>query len=188
MILEGLLTTRGRDGRVNLAPMGPLVDAAGLAGSRLHFRPFQGSATYRNLRETGVGVFHTTDDALLIARAALGSVSDAPVSNIPGFPVPRLIDCGRWRAFEVHDAVWGERADVPTRPVHEGRVRDLFGLNRAKAAVLEATILATRLHLLGRDEVLRQIDALRSPVEKTAGEAEREALAFVERYCRSWTP
>ena len=59
MILEGLMTTVNADGTVNVSPMGPRVDA-GLTTFTL--RPFQTSTTYCNLKRTGMGVFHVTDD------------------------------------------------------------------------------------------------------------------------------
>lgn len=186
MILEGLVTTCDSEGRVNVAPMGPIVDDAGLDGPELTLRPFSGSTTYRYLRETGRGVFHVTDNVLLLARAAVSHVEDVPLAPIKDFPVPRLVDCCRWRAFAVSEADWEERATVRTSPVVDGRVRDYFGLNRAKHAVVEATILATRLHLTGPEEVRRELDRLTPLIEKTAGSQEREAFELIEWYVDGW--
>jgi hypothetical protein len=61
-------------------------------------------------------------------------------------------------------------------------LRDFFGFNRAKHAVLEAAILATRLHLLPLRDVESQLAALRVLVEKTAGPREREAFELIVRY------
>ena len=65
MILEGIVTTLDSDGRVNIAPMGPIVD---VAMSTLHFRPFKSSRTYANLMQTQCGVFHVVDDVLLFGQ------------------------------------------------------------------------------------------------------------------------
>lgn len=181
MILEGLVTTIGSDGRINLAPMGPIVDES---LTTLHLRPFQTSQTYRNLKQHPQGVFHITDDVLLIAQAAIGTLPALPEL----FPAERIRgwvirSACRWYEFEVErfdDA--GERTNLYARVVHTGRLRDFLGFNRAKHAVLEAAILATRIHLLPRDELLRQFEALRSPLDKTAGAPEREAFALLERY------
>ncbi|MGE0378942.1 MAG: DUF447 domain-containing protein, partial [Planctomycetaceae bacterium] len=59
MILEGIVTTRSAAGVVNVAPMGPIVDEW---MQTLLLRPFQTSTTYRNLKQSGCGVFHVTDD------------------------------------------------------------------------------------------------------------------------------
>ena len=53
------------------------------------------------------------------------------------------------------------------------------GLNRAKAAVLEAAILVSRLDRLPADKIDREIDYLRIAVEKTAGPEEREAWGWL---------
>ncbi len=68
------------------------------------------------------------------------------------------------------------------RVVHTGRLRDFFGFNRAKHAVLEAAILATRVHLLPPEELIRQVEALAIPVEKTAGPQEQEAFDLLRSY------
>ena len=52
-------------------------------------------------------------------------------------------------------------------------------MNRAKAAVLEAAILATRLHMLPPEKIAREIAYLKIAVDKTAGEAERRAWAMI---------
>ena len=61
-------------------------------------------------------------------------------------------------------------------------MREFFGLNRAKHAVVEAAILATRLHLLAAVEVLADLGKLRVLVEKTGGPAEHAAFQFLQDY------
>src|SRR5438105_2702347 len=62
-------------GEINIAPMGPRVDAD---MRRFLLRPFNTSQTYHNLRSHGEGVLHVTDDVLLLARAALGKLVVLP--------------------------------------------------------------------------------------------------------------
>jgi len=185
MILEGLVTTLDAAEALNVAPMGPIV-AADM--SRLELRPFQSSQTYRNLKRRRCGVFHVTDDVLLMAQAALNRLSALP-DTFPAAKVPGrvLTDCCRWYEFEVatlDDSQ--ERTHIVAPVVHTGRVRDFFGFNRAKHAVLEATILATRLHILPVDDVRAALDRLRSPVEKTAGPRELAAWSLVTDYVDAW--
>ena len=47
MILEGIVTTISPSGDINIAPMGPRVDAD---MKRFLLRPFSTSQTYRNVR------------------------------------------------------------------------------------------------------------------------------------------
>ena len=75
-----------------------------------------------------------------------------------------------------------ERTEIVAQTVFEQRRRDFFGFNRAKHAVLEAAILATRVHLLPADDLLAQICLLQPLVDKTAGAKEHEAFVFLRNY------
>ena len=84
MILEGIGTTLDGAGVLNVAPMGPDV-SEGLG--RFVLRPYRTSTTFRNLRDTGVGVLHVTDDVLLLARALvkrLDGIETPPAATTPG--------------------------------------------------------------------------------------------------------
>ncbi len=144
MILEGIITTKNADGSPNISPMGPIVDEA---MDRLVLRPFQTSATFANLARTGQGVFHVTDDVLLLATAAVGEPDPPPplvrAEAVNGFIIA---DACRWYALQVRTIDSSQpRSTVMVDVVDRGRVRDFFGFNRAKHAVVEAAILATRV-------------------------------------------
>jgi hypothetical protein len=182
VILEGIVTTINADGSPNISPMGPQVDT-----EMNHFvlRPFRSSQTYQNLRRTGQGVLHVTDDVEMIARAAVGRLESPaliPASSIDGFI---LADACRWYAFQVTELDDHEdRTRIVCAVVDRGRVRDFFGFNRAKHAVLEAAILATRLHLLPLEQVNDELARLSVLVEKTAGPQERRAFDFLVTFVR----
>ena len=185
MLLEGLVTSLSLSRELNLAPMGPLVEGN---FSQLVLRPFQTSNTYRNLKQQPYGVFHITDDVLLIAKAALDRLTVVP-ETLPAQKIDGrvLADCCRWYEFEVvscDDS--SERTRLEAKVVHVGHVRDFIGFHRARHAVLEATILATRLHLIPEADVRSQLRALASPVDKTASPYEREAFALVCDYVDEW--
>lgn len=183
MILEGLVTTRNPDGTPHLAPMGPRVEPD---FARFLLRPFPTSQTYRNLLAHPEGVLHVTDDALLIAKAALGAAGVPPVrpaERVAGFV---LADCCRHYEFRVASVdATGERVHVIAEVVHAGRHRDLWGFNRAKHAVVEAAVMATRLHLLPHGEVAAEFRRCRVIVDKTGGPTEHEAMAFLEAHLRA---
>ncbi len=175
MILEGLVTTQNVDGVVNVAPMGPIVDES---MQTLVLRPFQTSTTYQNLKQTCCGVLHVTDDVLLIAQAALGPLDPFP-ETMPAAQINGVVltSACRWYEFDVVSLDdQQERTRIECRIVHVGRLRDFFGFNRAKHAVLELAILATRVHLLPREQIDAEFARLATPIEKTAGP--REQLAF----------
>ena len=185
MIVEGIVTTLNRDDELNIAPMGPIVDER---MTTFVFRPFQSSTTYRNLKERPYGVFHIVDDVLLIAQAALDRLEKLPATQNAERIVGRVLtDCCRWYEFEVASVDdSSQRTSFNTTVVHTGRIRDMFGFNRAKHAVLEATILATRLHLVPEVDVRKQLEALASPVEKTAGPQEQAAFLLVTKFVDDW--
>jgi hypothetical protein len=184
MILEGIVTSTNAAGLINIAPMGPLVEPA---MQTLRLRPFKTSHTYQNLKQHGQGVFHVIDDVLLLARAAIGELHQLPelfaAEKIKGQVIKSAC---RWYEFEVVEIDDSQdRSDITANVVHVGRLNDFFGFNRAKHAVLEAAIIATRVHLMTREQIKNDFDRLQIPVQKTAGPAEIEAFgllrAFVNR-------
>jgi hypothetical protein len=188
MILEGIVTTVSPEGAVNVAPMGPYVDAS---MQRLVLRPFQTSQTYRNLKGHGEGVLHVTDDVWLLARAALGPVEPppplVPATRVHGFVLAGACRYYEFRVVSLDDRE--ERVSIEAEVVHAGRLRDFFGFNRAKHAVVEAAILATRTDFLPLEDIAAEYRKLSVVVQKTGGEPERQAFAFlrehVERVARS---
>jgi hypothetical protein len=178
-----VLATLGDDGQPHLAPMGPLVRGD---MRRLWLRPFRTSTTYANLKRTGAGVFHLTDDVELIAHAAVGQVASLPSLDLT------LTDCGpvlaeacRWYAFRVEsldDA--DERTSIVASVVDHGVLREFSGFNRAKHAVIEAAILATRLHLIPPAAMAEDFARLQVIVGKTGALAERRAFDFLLNYVR----
>jgi hypothetical protein len=74
----------------------------------------------------------------------------------------------------------GERVHIEAEVVHAGALRDFWGFNRGKHAVLEAAILATRFHLLNLDEAAAEYFRLKVIVDKTGGDVEQEAFAYLQ--------
>jgi hypothetical protein len=174
LILEGIVTTISPDGAVNISPMGPRVDPSFTC---LELRPYQTSTTYRNLKRTGQGVFHVTDDVELLAQAAVGQPDPLPPLAPAGVVEGKIIsNACRWYAFRVkrlddHQ----ERTEIVCDVVGSGTLREFFGFNRAKHAVLEAAILATRVDFLPAADILAEFERLKILVDKTGGPAEHRA-------------
>ena len=181
MILEGIVTTVSPSGEVNIAPMGPRVDGD---MARFLLRPFPTSQTYRNLKVHDEGVFHVTDDVLLLARGALGTVEPLP-ALVPATAVRGRVLAGACRYYEFRVRSMDEsepRVRIEAEVVHAGRLRDFFGFNRAKHAIVEAAILATRTDFLPPEEIEAEFRRLAVLVDKTGGEQEREAFDFLKRH------
>ncbi len=192
-ILEGVMTSlcpgspdASPLGRVNIAPMGPIVDAG---MQQFILRPFVTSTTFYNLKATGQGVFHVVDDVLLLARAAIGKmtamvdVQVEPASQVEGLV---LTNACRYYELQVVDLCdQQERTTIKARVVAARTLRDFMGFNRARHAVLEAAILATRVHLTGSETVLLEMERLQVIVDKTGSDREHQAMDLLRHYVRS---
>ena len=177
MIIESIVTTMDESGAINFAPMGVEWDETAIV-----LKPFLETTTFRNVRATRVAVVNLTDDVLLFARSAIGS---------PQFPwLPAIAVRGAvleaacsWRVIRVHHIDdTPPRSRIETTVVHRGTRRDFIGFNRARHAVLEGAILATRTHLLPPHQIRDEMARLAVPVEKTAGPREREAWNLLVAY------
>jgi hypothetical protein len=184
VILEGIVTTLNSDGALNIAPMGPLIEPE-LGLARFILRPFKTATTFQNLSARGEGVFHVTDDVLLLAQTAIGIVPQPPpwtrLATIVNGQI--LLDACRYHEFRVVELDDREdRATIRVETVAEGRLRDFFGFNRAKHAVVEAAILATRTDWLPLGEILDELRKLAVTVDKTGGPRERAAFTLLHRH------
>ena len=179
MIIETIVTTLAADGTINFAPMG--VEWSENAPV---LKPFLETTTFRNVSESRAAVLNLTDDIMLFARAAISS------PQYPSFPatVVRgvvLEAACSWRELEIVsiDAT-PPRSRMETRVVHRGHRREFLGFNRARHAVLEAAILATRTHLIPAEEIRSEFAKLQVIVDKTAGPREQEAMALLTEHVR----
>ncbi|QDS99152.1 DUF447 domain-containing protein [Adhaeretor mobilis] len=191
-ILESLVTTINDDGTTNLSPMGPIVDRQfGVGDARLiHFRPYNTSTTFENLRRTRRGVLHVTDDAGLIAMAAIGKLKKLPnFRKASGFEGMILTTACRWFAFEVVGLdERKELTNVYAQIVEKGTLRDHFGFNRASHAVLELAILATRIEYLPTEEIRVAAERLAPLVEKTGDKKDVKAFQQLQGYLEQELP
>jgi hypothetical protein len=176
-ILETVATTINPDGSVNCAAMG-----VEWGERRIVIKPYRGTRTLRNLRATGAAVVNVTDDILLFSQAALGDPHPPtrPAASIEGAV---LDDACSWREVRVEAIDESEpRARVTTLVVDGGAGREFLGLNRARHAVLEASILASRVRWLEPGDIRDELRRLQVLVDKTAGPREREAMEYVTRH------
>jgi len=179
-ILETIVTTIADDGAVNCAPMG-----VEWADDTIALKPFLDTTTYRNVVATRAAVVNLIDDVRVFARGAIGN---PPYPTEPAVVVAGVVlaDCCSWRELKVRSIdSTPPRSRIDMDVVHRGRRREFLGFNRARHAVLEAAIYATRLHLLDRPFVESELARLQVIVDKTAGPAELEAMALLTEHVRS---
>ncbi|MEZ6137994.1 MAG: DUF447 family protein [Pirellulaceae bacterium] len=189
MIIEGLLVTERDDGSPHVAPMGPVVNAE---LTQWTLRPFQSSMTFAMLRARPTCIFHVVDDVLPVAQAALG----LPVElEFQAHPTSGWIIASACHWYQLAIQQWNvsaPRSEAQAIVTNQGTLRPFWGWNRAKHAVLEAAILATRVHLLQREVLQSDLARLSSAVDKTAGPRERQAwdlvVAYIRRECDTTLP
>jgi hypothetical protein len=180
VILETIVTTIDAGGGINFAPMG-----VEWGDETIVLKPFLETTTFRNITATGTAVVNLTDDAMLFAQGAISSPQfpSVPASAVRGVVLEAACS---WRELEVVaiDAT-PPRSRIDTRVVHRGIRREFIGFNRARNAILEAAILATRTHLLPAEQIREEYARLQVVVDKTAGPREREAMDLLTQYVRS---
>jgi hypothetical protein len=179
LIVESIVTSVDADGAVNCAPMG-----VEWGDDTIVLKPFLDTATYRNVMATRAAVVNLVDDVRVFARAAISN----PVSpTVPAAVVTGVVlaDCCSWREVQAKtiDST-PPRSRIETTVVHRGTRRDFIGFNRARHAVLETAIYATRVHLLPREFLESELARLQVIVDKTAGPDEQEAMALLSEYIR----
>ena len=180
MIVETIVTTMDGEGIINFAPMGVEWDE-----EILILKPFLETSTFRNLRDSKAAVVNLTDDAMLFAQ---GAISRPQFPSVPAALVRGAVleaACS-WRELEVLsiDAT-PPRSRIEARVVHRGVRREFIGFNRARNAVLEAAILATRTHLLPAEQIREEYARLQVVVDKTASPREQEAMQLLTHYVQS---
>jgi hypothetical protein len=182
-ILETLVATRNDDGSHHIAPYGLIED-----DDRWVLAPFRPSPAIANLERHPFAVASSPSDVRVIAGHVTGR-RDWPMvatSHVEGL---RLVD-----AYAHMELAVTEMIDHPERPrfhcrvVHSQSHRPFLGYNRAQAAVIEAAILSTRLHMLAPEKIEAELGYLAIAIAKTAGEAEKEAWTWIVEKIKSHIP
>jgi len=174
MINETIITTLNEDGSVHIAPMGVRQE-----GELFVIAPFKPSTTLQNLERSGQAVINMTDDVRIFAGCLTGHY-DWPTVNTSAINGKRLEAALSHIEIEVARQ---EGDDI--RPVfycsgkHQETHAPFMGLNRAKAAVLEAAVLVSRLHMLPDEKIDSEIEYLQLAINKTASENELEAWGWL---------
>jgi uncharacterized protein len=181
MIRETIVSTINGAGRVHFAPIGIIAEGDGWV-----IAPFQPSTTLDNLREVPFAAANFTDDVRVFAGCLTGR-DQWPTAACSKIAVPRLD-----RALAHAELAVARTAEDALRPRFYCRVllkvthAPFQGFNRAQAAVIEAAILVSRLHMLPREKIEREIAYLEIAVSKTASAAEEEAWAWLMERVRAF--
>ena len=86
--------------------------------------------------------------------------------------------------------------EVVVESIEENKVRPIFkckviykeehkrfeGYNRARNSLIEACILASRVKILKKKQILNELEGLKNSVEKTAGIKERKSWNLISKF------
>ena len=170
MIREAIVTTVSAEGRVHMAPFGLTEVAEGWV-----IAPFRPSTSLDNLRAVPFAAVSHVDDVRVFAGCLTGR-RDWPTVPSVRVPPPRLAAAIAHQEMEVVRVEEDpQRPRFVCRVVHEEAHAPFPGHNRAQAAVIEGAVLVSRLFMLPREKVEREIAYLEIAVAKTAGPREQEA-------------
>ncbi|MEX3951038.1 DUF447 domain-containing protein [Paraburkholderia sp. EG287B] len=178
MIHETVVTTCSANGTPHVAPMGARFEGDG-EGERVILMPFRPSTTYDNVMATGCAVMNFTTDVRVFAGCVTGR---RRWPTLPAGTVPCVRLAGSLAHAELrleHESGDPGRPVLTMRRVAEATHAPFTGFNRAQAAVIEAAVLVSRLHLLPREKIETEMDWLTIAIERTAGPAEREAWQWL---------
>ncbi len=175
-IFETVVTTCSPAGGVHIAPMGVRY----VASDTVVLMPFRPSTTLANIERSGCAVLNLITDVRVFAGCVTGR-RDWPTVPLAGFDGVRLTQALGHVALQLR-----ELQDDPQRPVlRMARVAEVThapfkGMNRAQAAVVEAAVLVSRLHMLAPEKIDSEMRYLQIAIDKTADVAELEAWGWLQ--------
>lgn len=174
MIFETIITTLNADGSVHIAPMGirRVEDLIVIA-------PFMPSTTLDNIKRNHQAVVNLTDDVRIFAGCLTGRY-DWPTVATSVISGRRLENTLSHMELEVRTIEEDQlRPRFLCEIKHQAMHHPFRGFNRAQAAVLEAAILVSRLHMLPTEKIDMELKYLEIAIEKTAGPVEHEAWRWL---------
>jgi uncharacterized protein len=182
VIFETIITTVNLAGEPHIAPFGIRYN-----GDLVLIAPYKPSTTLDNILATKIATLNITDDVRIFA----GAVSNNPNNNPDIIHIAPLqgnthAGCRLSNALSHSELRLIEVKDAATRPtLHMQKITTemhapFLGFNRAQAAVVELSVLVSRLHMLPREKIEAEMQYLQIAIDKTAGEGEFEAWGWLQ--------
>tara|TARA_Y100001954_G_scaffold237941_1_gene303480 strand:- start:1740 stop:2291 length:552 start_codon:yes stop_codon:yes gene_type:complete len=177
MIFETIICTTNNKGSVNFAPFGIKKNK-----KHIFISPYIPSTTLNNLEETGNASINYIDDAAFFVNCIIGKKNFKKKM------------CSKINCFFLKDALAHD--EVVVESIKANKVRPIFkckiinkeehkrfeGFNRARNSLIEACILASRVKILKKKQILKELEGLENSVEKTAGIKERKSWNLISKF------
>ena len=183
MIYEVIISTMNEDGSSHVAPMGVSQKADFVV-----LKPFKPSKTLDNILTQKTAVMNIVTDVRVFAGVVTGR-SNFNLVALPcdkGFFLKDALSYLTLSLAEIHDDEI--RSTLYMNKVNVIHLSSFKGFNRAQAAIIEASVLMSRLDLLSQDKIKQEIKYLEIAISKTAGKKEIQAWEWLmekyENYCK----
>ena len=181
-VRETIVTTKNIDNTIKISPLGVYIDRG-----VLRIKPFKPSISLDNILRNKSGVINYIDDVRIFASCIVKKNIKIDLSKVD------KIDCSRIKSAVSHTEFIVDQVDdndqrptILCKPVNEEIHRMYYGFNRAKSAVLELCILASRLGIIDDSKIQNEIKYLAIAIKKTAGENELEAWGWLNEYINNY--
>jgi len=179
MIIETIVSTRSASGSVNFAPMGVTFSDDG----RVIFTVYHSTQTHTNLEANLSGVINLVSDPILFVKTALYDFSPAHTlsDHVEGGIMDMAEEVVEFEIDNIEPMKGKSRlsGNVVSRKTLK---TPEAGLNRGRAASIEALIAVTRIGVLDRMEITQTMKRSRKIVDKTGGAKELEAMMLIEKF------
>jgi len=170
MIQETIVSTVNSKGEPHIAPMGIHV-----GNDEFVIMPFRPCTTLNNILQTRSAIINYCDDVRIFAGCITGR-RDWPLiaaDKVNGQYLQAALAHCELEIVRIEDDE--VRPQIFCKALHTANHKPFRGFNRAQSAVIEASILVSRLPMLPWEKIQVELDYLRVAVDKTAGDHEREA-------------
>jgi len=177
MIFETIISTIDLNGKVNFAPFGIKKKQ-----EFIFISPYIPSTTLNNIKLTKCATVNYTNDSSFFVNCIIGKkkFKKEKCTKINGFFLKDALS---------HDEIVVESCkNDKIRPTFKCRILEKFlhrrfeGFNRANGSIIEACILASRVRILNKEKIIRDLNNLIPPIEKTAGKNEIKSWNLIKEY------
>ena len=181
-VRETIVTTKNIDNSIKSSPLGIYID-----NKVLKIKPFKPSTSLDNIIRNNSGVINYIDDVRLFASAITKKNIVIDYENAKKIDCSRIKNCISHTEFVVKKVENDQkRPTIICEPVHEEIHKMYYGFNRAKSAVIELCILASRLGIIDDKKIDDEIKYLKISIDKTASENEIEAWEWLMDYINTY--
>tara|TARA_E500000331_G_C17123822_1_gene655064 strand:- start:403 stop:972 length:570 start_codon:yes stop_codon:yes gene_type:complete len=181
-VRETIVTSKNSDNTIKVSPLGIYI-----YNDVLKIKPFKPSASLENLLRNKSGVINYVDDVRIFASCITKKKINIDFVKVDKINCSRIKNSVSHTEFIVEQIEDDElRPTLICKPVNEKIHRMYYGFNRAKSAVIELCILASRLGIIEEKKIKEEIKYLKIAIEKTAGENELEAWSWLLSYINNY--